>query len=249
MPLQALLTDAVAVQSRVVLSKYLSRSGLHGQSSGLESLDPFRNFKFKDEGVDRKVSLDEPASAGIECSARSAMEKRMNILGKFLFLALSSPAALSIVAQTAQPPQSPVTIITSDTRDVQHVIDAYHEAVLSHDGTRLASLFLSQGGFWLNVLSDDAYVRAKGKSPNAGRIRIGSYVDFAKIVSNPKAALNPTHTNLVIHSDGTIASVYFDFIFLSEGKEQNRGSETWVLVKGDEGWKIAGIAYSSHPHQ
>jgi hypothetical protein len=41
--------------------------------------------------------------------------------------------------------------------------------------------------------------------------------------------------------------VYFDFIFLVDGKETNRGSETWVLVKSDGGWRIADITYSSNP--
>jgi hypothetical protein len=137
---------------------------------------------------------------------------------------------------------------SSDTVDVQHVIDAYHEAVLTHDGPRLAHLFLPQGGMWLNVLSEDAYARAKAKSPNAVRIRVGSYTDFAKLVSNSKANFNPTHTHLQQNSDGTIASVYFDFVFLVDGKEQNRGSETWILVKGSDGWRIAAITYSSNPH-
>jgi len=136
----------------------------------------------------------------------------------------------------------------SDTVDVQHVIDAYHEAVLKHDGARLAHLFLPQGGMWLNVLSDDAYARAKAKSPDAVKIRVGSYTDFAKLVSNSRANFNPTHTHLQQNSDGTIASVYFDFVFLVDGKEQNRGSETWVLVKGSDGWRIAAITYSSNPH-
>ena len=135
----------------------------------------------------------------------------------------------------------------ADTVDVQHVIDAYHEAVLTHDGSRLARLFLPQGGMWLNVLSDDAYASAKAKSPDAVKIRIGSYADFAKVVSNSKANFNPTHTHLQQNSDGTIASVYFDFVFLADGKATNRGSETWVLVKGTDGWRIAAITYSSNP--
>jgi hypothetical protein len=138
--------------------------------------------------------------------------------------------------------------IASDTDDVQHVIDAYHEAVLNHDGTRLANLFIPQGSMWLNVLSDDAYARAKAKSSDAQKIRVGSYADFAKVVSASKASFNPTHTHLQENSDGTIASVYFDFVFLVDGKEQNRGSETWVLVKGSDGWRIAAITYSSNPH-
>ena len=154
-------------------------------------------------------------------------------------------------AQSASPVESNKALpasTASDTVDVQHVIDAYHEAVLTHDGSRLASLFIPQGSTWLNVLSDDAYARAKAKSPNAQKIRVGSYTDFAKLVSTSKASFNPTHTHLQENSDGTIASVYFDFVFLVDGKEENRGSETWVLVKGADGWRIAAITYSSNPH-
>ncbi|HEY1805793.1 MAG TPA: nuclear transport factor 2 family protein [Terracidiphilus sp.] len=171
---------------------------------------------------------------------------------------ISTPVvALAILIGTAGFAQSPLPAesnenapasTASDTADVQHVIDAYHEAVLTHDGSRLARLFIPQGSMWLNVLSDEAYARAKAKSPDAVKIRVGSYTDFVKLVSTSKARLNPTHTHLQENSDGTIASVYFDFAFLVDGKEQNRGSETWVLVKGTDGWRIAAITYSSNPH-
>ncbi len=137
--------------------------------------------------------------------------------------------------------------VAADTVDVQHVIDAYHEAVVAHDGTRLASLFLPQGGMWLNVLSDEAFALQKAKNPAALKVRVGNYADFAKQVSTAKVSFNPTHTHLQQNSDGTIASVYFDFVFLADGKETNRGSETWVLVKGSDGWRIAGMTYSSNP--
>ena len=141
--------------------------------------------------------------------------------------------ALTILTGTASSAQSPLPAggnaalpasTALDTVDVQHVIDAYHEAVLTHDGSRLAHLFLPQS-LWLNVLSDEAYARVEAKSPDAVKIRVGSYTDFAKLVSTSKAGFNPTHTHLQESSDGTIASVYFDFVFLVDGKEQNRGSE------------------------
>jgi hypothetical protein len=100
---------------------------------------------------------------------------------------------------------------------------------------------------WLNVLSDEAFERQKAKNPAALKVRAGSYEDFAKQVSTAKVSFNPTHTNMQQNSDGTIASVYFDFVFLADGKETNRGSETWVLVKGSDGWRIAGMTYSSNP--
>jgi hypothetical protein len=168
-----------------------------------------------------------------------------------LIFALTLLIGTATFAQSPNPAESNTAVpasTASDTVDVQHVIDAYHEAVLTHDGSRLARLFIPQGSMWLNVLSDETYARAKEKSPDAVKIRVGSYTDFAKVVSASKANFNPTHTHLQENSDGTIASVYFDFVFLVDGKEQNRGSETWVLVKGSDGWRIAAITYSSNPH-
>jgi hypothetical protein len=165
----------------------------------------------------------------------------------FVLTILTGATSFSQTPVPAQSNMGQPASIASDTVDVQHVIDAYHQAVLTHDGSRLARLFLAQGGMWLNVLSDDAYARAKAKSPDAVKVRVGSYADFAKLVSTSKGSFNPTHTHLQENSDGTIASVYFDFVFLVDGKEQNRGSETWVLVKGTEGWRIAAITYSPNP--
>jgi len=174
----------------------------------------------------------------------------MNRFTSSLLFALAILIGTVSFAQSSMPAESNMAVsasAASDTIDVQHVIDAYHEAVLTHDGSRLASLFLPQGSLWLNVLSDDTYARAKAKKPDALKVRVGSVADFAKLVSTSKASFNPTHTNLQINSDGTIASVYFDFVFLTDGKAQNRGSETWVLVKGADGWRIAAITYSSNP--
>ena len=137
--------------------------------------------------------------------------------------------------------------VAADTVDVQHLMDAYHEAVVSHDGERLAALFLPKGSVWLNVLSDEAYAAAKAKSPDAPKVRMGSVTDFARLVSTAKSTFNPTHDHLKISSDGTIASIYFDFVFLIDGKAQNCGSEAWQLVKGNDGWRIAALTYSSNP--
>jgi hypothetical protein len=136
-----------------------------------------------------------------------------------------------------------------DTVEVQHVMDAFHDAVVTHDGARLAALFIPEGSTWLNVLSDDAYSRAKAKSPDVAKVRLGSFKEFAGFVSTSKASLDPRHTHVRIQTDGTIASAYFDFVFLIDGKEENHGSETWQLVKGAAGWRIAAITYSSAPHQ
>ena len=124
---------------------------------------------------------------------------------------------------------------STDVADIQRVMDNFHAAVVSHDGARLSALFIPEGSTWLNVL----------KSPL--KVRVGSYQDFAKFVSTTKSDLNPKHSHIRIQTDGTIASAYFDFVFMIDGKAQNKGSETWQLVKGPDGWRIAAITYSSEP--
>jgi len=174
----------------------------------------------------------------------------MKCFVRSLLFILAIPLGVAGVAQSSSTAEGNKVVpagSVSDTVDVQHVVEAYHQAVLNHDGERLAHLFLPQGGMWLNVLSDDTYARAKAKSPDAVKVHLGSYIDFAKLISTSKANFNPTHTHLQQNSDGTIASVYFDFVFLIDGKEQNRGSETWILVKGSDGWRIAAITFSSNP--
>ena len=174
------------------------------------------------------------------------MKRLFVISGLALIGGLATVASAQSPALNAGIPTT-TSNVAADTVDVQHVIDAYHEAIVSHDGTRLANLFLAQGGMWLNVLSDESFPRQKAKNPAALKVRVGNYADFAKQVSTAKASFNPTHTHLQQNSDGTIASVYFDFVFLADGQETNRGSETWVLVKGSDGWRIAGMTYSSNP--
>jgi hypothetical protein len=137
--------------------------------------------------------------------------------------------------------------VAKDTVDVEHVMAAFHDAVATHDGARLSALFVPQGSTWLNVLSDSGLANVRTKKPEAQRVHAGTYQDFATFVSKSTSSLDPKHSNVHVHSDGTIATVEFDYVFFIDGKPENRGCESWELVKGDIGWRIAAIVYSSNP--
>lgn len=85
------------------------------------------------------------------------------IVGRFVLISAVLLHTAAVWAGTAE-----------DTADVQHVMQAFHTAVAGHDGPRLAALFIPEGSTWLNVLSDEGYVRAKAKSPNAAKMRSGA---------------------------------------------------------------------------
>jgi ketosteroid isomerase-like protein len=134
------------------------------------------------------------------------------------------------------------------TAEIEHLMGDFHQAVASHNGARVSSMFIDEGSAWFNVLSDAAYESARAKNPAALKVRHSSFEEFAKFVSSSHAALDPQHSNVQIHTDGTIAAVYFNYVFLVDGKPENQGSEMWQLVKASDGWKIAAITYSSDPN-
>jgi hypothetical protein len=171
---------------------------------------------------------------------------------KLKTLALSALALLPI-AVTAQtlPAASAQTHTAADhhaqVAAIEQVMKQYHKAILAHDGAALSALFLPDANLWLNVLTDSAYARAQVKSPTARKVRVNNYQDFTKLVSTTPKSFDPEHSNLVMHTDGTIAVVYFDFAFNVDGKANNRDSETWQLVKTTDGWHVASTVCSSEP--
>lgn len=135
----------------------------------------------------------------------------------------------------------------TDTTDATHLMAAYHEAVVSHDAARLSSLFMPSGTAWFSVLSDAGLATVRRTSPGASRLRAGSAEQFVKMVGSSPARLDPRHENVRILTDGSIATVYFDFVFAIDGKIENRGAESWQVVRTDDGWRIVSIIYSSTP--
>jgi hypothetical protein len=140
-----------------------------------------------------------------------------------------------------------ITATPQDASDIQRTMDTFHHAVATHDGKGVSALFLDHGSTWVTVLSDQAFAAAKTKHADAQKVHVGSYQDFAAFVSGTKSVLDPRHDNIRILSDGTVASVYFHFEFFIDGKVENRGNETWQLIKTVDGWRIVAITYSSNP--
>ncbi|MBE1160790.1 nuclear transport factor 2 family protein [Dyella acidiphila] len=155
--------------------------------------------------------------------------------------------ALGGHAMAQDQPKFVTAAAPQDLTAIRHVMDSFHHAVVAHDGKGVAALFLDPGSTWVMALSDQAFAAARAKNASAQKVHVGSYKDFATFVSNTKSALDPRHTDIRIASDGTVASVYFHFDFNVDGKVNNRGDETWQLVKTADGWRIVAITYSVNP--
>jgi len=128
---------------------------------------------------------------------------------------------------------------------LQRVVEIFRTSIIAKDGSTLGSLFMPAGGSWIKVMDDETYQRVKATQPGVAKLKPGTYQDFVKFLGASQQWLEEKFLNVRIHTDGAVASVYFDFVFLVDDKETNRGNETWQLVNTGDGWKINALIYST----
>lgn len=127
---------------------------------------------------------------------------------------------------------------------IRQVMEKFQKAVLTKDRATMTSLFLPDHTSWIAVLSTVSYRAMQAKHPQAPRFKPGSPAQFIDAVVGYPGQMQEKFSNIQIQTNGAIASAYFDFIFLQDGKINNRGSETWQLVNTAKGWKINALIYS-----
>jgi hypothetical protein len=154
------------------------------------------------------------------------------LLARRLVPALALSLAFSLPARAAAP------------EDIAAVVERFRTAIIAHDGATLTALFLPKHSSWLSLPTEAEYAAIRARHPDAPRVMPGSVADFAHFVSTSKHPVEERFRDVRILTNGTVATVYFDFDFLIDGKVENRGSETWQLVHTDAGWKICAMLYS-----
>jgi hypothetical protein len=129
----------------------------------------------------------------------------------------------------------PAHAADTDAAAIRQLVQQFQAAIVAHDGKTLGSLFVPEGGSWLSVLDEPTYAAAKARNPAAPRSMPSTWQKFADFVAHSDKPIEERFYDVRIDSNGTVASVWFDFDFLEGGKVTNRGSETWQLVRTDEG--------------
>jgi len=173
----------------------------------------------------------------MECSVKS--------LPFVLACLLSSP----VFAETAPKPADMTikTDPTETTAQIQAVVEAFRSAIINRDQPAFERLFLHEHITWQSVKGDEALQRIREKVPTANKLTVDTtktpYSFIAGIVTDKKSS-EETFDNVKIDTDGDLASVLFDYAFLSDGKETNHGKEAWHLLRTPDGWKIASVIWS-----
>lgn len=167
--------------------------------------------------------------------------RRVRFFALAIALAFTCLAAGAGAGESAPPPEPGRE---ADLAALRQLVQQFQAAIVAHDGKALSGLFLPGQNFWLSVLDDGAYAAAKAKNPAARKVTASTSQKFADFVAASDKPVEERFTNVRIDTNGAVASVYFDFDFLVAGTVNNRGSETWQLVRSEDGWKISSMLYS-----
>lgn len=137
----------------------------------------------------------------------------------------------------------------SDVAEINRVIESFKTAMVERDRERFLSLFLHDRVVWQGVNGDATLERMRIKLPKATKAPINpknTHITFIDgIIKDPKRN-EEVFDNVRIDTDGDIASVYFDYIYLEDGLEANHGAESWQLVRSKAGWKIVAVVWSEN---
>lgn len=132
----------------------------------------------------------------------------------------------------------------ADVAAINSVVEQFKAAIIAHDGKTLGSLFLQDHDSWLSVADDKRWEKIKARRPKARKVVSSSWKEFAEFVQTESKPIEERFYNVRIDTNGAVASVWFDFDFIEDGKVVNRGSESWQMVRAEEGWKISSMLFS-----
>ena len=127
---------------------------------------------------------------------------------------------------------------------IHTIVEQFKAAIIARDGKTLGKLFMQDHDSWLSVADEAKWAKVKALNPQARKVFRSSWKEFADFIQTADKPVEERFYNVRIDTNGAVAAVWFDFDFLIDGKVTNRGSESWQMVRAEDGWKISSMLYS-----
>lgn len=163
-----------------------------------------------------------------------------------LFLAVIASVALGTgcrgTLQTAN--------VAEDLVAVRQVVETFRTSIIQKNKAAFMGLFFSdkpEAITWQAVVDDPSLERIRTTRPQAIKARHRPENNFVSFIDGIVASRDheeETFSDIQVDTDGEVASVSFDYVYLSNAKPTNGGREKWLLVRTEQGWKIISVVYT-----
>ena len=138
-----------------------------------------------------------------------------------------------------------------DVAAVREVVEAFRLSIINKDKATFIGLFYSDNPehvTWQMVDDDARVARLKEFVSEARRVVWWPENNYLTMIDRTVEAgsepIEVVFRDVIIDTDGEIASVNFDYSMLLDEKEQHWGREMWHLVRTDDGWRIISVIWS-----
>lgn len=137
-----------------------------------------------------------------------------------------------------------------DRQAIEQVVEAFRVSIIKKDKAQFMKLFYTDSIPWIGVTTDNSLASINAKRSAAGKEAIpkirggGNLTSFIESIVNSPHPEEETFDNVRIDSNGDVAQVWFDYIYVDNGYKANWGKEAWHLVRTADGWKITSVIWS-----
>ncbi|MCS0592003.1 nuclear transport factor 2 family protein [Massilia norwichensis] len=134
-------------------------------------------------------------------------------------------------------------------KEIEAVVEAFRATLIKKDKEAFLRLFTKEDITWIGVTTDASVEmlyasRPRPEMKRPPKLFPGTLRGFIDAVAKDPTPQEEVFSNVRIETDGDIAQVWFDYIFMEGSYRANWGKESWQLVRLDAGWKIASVIWS-----
>ena len=113
-------------------------------------------------------------------------------------------------------------------------VNALFAGIAAHDGRAITAILIPNGGASVVTAGADG----------SRTVQRRSWAELLSRVTTSSDRLEERLTDPAIESDGSIAMVWGDYVFLINGKVDHCGIDHFNLVRDNGAWKIADASWS-----
>lgn len=133
-----------------------------------------------------------------------------------------------------------------DVINLNKVIVEFEESIIEKDSTRFKKLFFDDKVAFVGIMSEETEMSIKKDYPEFEGISVSTCAKFIQQICETDKAQQEKFYNIRIDTDGSIASITFDYSYLSGDRMMQWGNEKWNLVKINKEWLITDVVFSIH---
>ena len=157
-------------------------------------------------------------------------------------------AALAPGIASGQAAAAPAYTRSQAEQDLRGVIETFRTSIIRKDKAAFLALFHDAPVVWQGVDSDALVAKSGRRAGVDAKVAFDPAQNprsFIEGIANEKGRSEERFGDVAIDTDGDVASITFDFVYLLNDRPINVGKESWHLVRSESGWKIVSVIYSN----